>query len=240
MGVCRAVTVTALAALGFAGVAVAGELRGVVRLDGAVPEPTTFTISSTSEGHPIDGCGAITKRSPRLLVDPQGGVQNAVVWVESPMDSREPAEALTSMLDQRECVFEPHVILLPVGGTLAIRNSDPMLHNVRIFQERAMLMHEWQQPHGPDLTWRFDAPGRYVVRCGVHAWMYAWVVVTEHRHHAVTDQVGGFVFSDVPAGHYTVHAWHETLGEHQQVIRVGERQSDVTIRLSQDGRASWE
>jgi plastocyanin len=226
--------VTGLVALGFAGAVPAGELQGVVRLDGAVPEPATFTISSTSAHHPIDGCGAVTKRSPRLLVDPRGGVQNAVVWVEVPAGSYEPLEGVTRILDQRECVFEPHVILLPVGGTLAIRNSDPMLHNVRIFQERTMLMHEWQQPQGPDLTWHFETPGRYIVRCGVHAWMYAWVVVADHRYHAVTDQGGAFTLPDIPEGSYRLHVWHEALGGQSQPVTVTPGQSVITVRVAHE------
>lgn len=234
MGVCRTVTVTGLVALGFAGAAIASELQGVVRLDGAVPEPATLTISSTTEEHPIEGCGALTKRSPRLLVGHQGGVQNAVVWVEIPTGPHEPVEGVTSMLDQRECVFEPHVILLPVGGTLAIRNSDPMLHNVRIFQERTMLMHEWQQPQGPDLMWRFGTPGRYVVRCGVHSWMYAWVVVAAHRYYAVTDPAGVFTIPEVPEGSYTLHVWHEALGEQSHPVTVTPGRSVITVRVAHE------
>jgi len=218
--------------LGVAVVAEAGEIRGTVQLDGVSPAPTTVTIESTSERHPIEGCGALTKRSPGLLVDHQGGVQNAVVWVEIPTGPHEPVEGVMRILDQRECVFEPHVILLPVGGMLAVRNSDPILHNVRIFQERTMLMHEWQQPQGPDLAWRFDAPGRYLVRCGIHSWMYAWIVVADHRYHAVTDHAGAFTLPDVPEGSYALHVWHETLGEQSQPVTVTPGRSVVTVRTA--------
>lgn len=98
-----------------------------------------------------------------------------------------------------------------------------------------MLMHEWQQPQGPDLAWRFDAPGRYLVRCGVHAWMYAWVVVTDHRHAAVTDHAGAFTIPRVPEGGHTLHVWHETLGEHDQPIQVGRQGVVVEVRLAQEG-----
>jgi plastocyanin len=235
MDICRASTITSLATLGFAAAAVAGELQGVVQLDGPVPAPTTLTIKATSEQHPIEGCGALTQRSQRLLVDPHGGVHNAVVWVEVPGTVREPGDEAARVLDQRECVFEPHVLLLPAGGTLAIRNSDPLLHNVRIFRERAMLLHEWQPPQGPDLTWRFDEPGRYLVRCGVHAWMYAWVVATDQRYAAVTDQAGRFMIAGIPNGSYPLWVWHETLGEHQQRVTVAEGRVVVTVRVAHDG-----
>jgi plastocyanin len=159
-------------------------------------------------------------------------VQNAVVWVEMSAGPHEPAEEGAGMLDQRECVFEPHVLLTRAGGTITIRNPDPVLHNVRIFQERTMLMHEWQQPQGPDLTWRFDEPGRYLVRCGVHSWMHAWIVVAEHEYYALTDSTGGFTIPAVPQGDVIVHAWHETLGEHRQRVTVIPGQSVITIRMT--------
>lgn len=234
MDVCRASAISSLALLGFAVTAAAGEIQGTVHLDGELPAPTTVTIASKSEHHPIEGCGALTKRSPQLIVDAHGGVQNAVVWVEIPARPHESVEKGVGVLDQRECMFEPHVLLMPAGGTLTIQNPDPVLHNVRIFQERTMLMHEWQQPQGPDLTWRFEAPGRYLVRCGVHAWMYAWVVVADHRYYAVTDHAGGFTLPDVPEGSYTLHVWHETLGEHQQRLTVTTGQSVVTVRVAHE------
>ena len=247
MDVCRASTIISVAMLGFAAAAAAGEIRGTVRLDGAPPAPTTLPVEPATDQHPLEGCGTFPKQSQRLLTDPRGGVQHAVVWVErpalyqsgtGPAGHQAPVEQGAAVLDQRECVFEPHVLLIPAGGTLAIRNPDPVLHNVRIFQERAMLMHEWQQPRGPDLTWRFDEPGRYVVRCGVHAWMHAWIVVAEHGYYALTDATGGFTISDVPQGDVVVHVWHESLGEQQQRVTVTPGQSVITVRLVYEHRRS--
>ena len=221
-------------ALGVARSLHAAELRGIVHLDGARPVPAFITIDATSKEHPMEGCGAATKPSQRLLVDPNGGVQYAVVWVDVPMTTPHgPVEDVTSTLDQHECVFKPHLLLLPVGATLRIRNSDAMLHNVRIFRDRTMLMHEWQPPHGPELTWRVPEPGRFLVRCGVHAWMHAWVVVADLPHAGVTDEAGQFTLSEIPEGRYTLRVWHETLGEQQQRVTVGAEGSVVTVHVAQ-------
>ena len=230
MDLYHTIAVSGCLTLGVAMTAAAGEIRGTVRLEGAPPAPAMLTAES-SPNHPLEGCGAFPKISQRLLVDTHGGVQNALAWVDMPLDPRG-ATGEIKVLDQRECVFEPHVLLLPVGGTLALRNSDPMLHNVRIFRERTMLMHEWQPPKAADLTWRFDEPGRYLVRCGVHAWMHAWVVAAGHRYYALTDQAGTFTIPDLPAGDYTLHVWHETLGEQQQPMRVHGDRLAVLIRFA--------
>lgn len=182
---------------------------------------------------PIQSGEVCCNTREQLLVDPQGGVQNAVVWVEMPSGASARVEGVQRMLDQHECMFEPHVMLMPAGGTLAIRNSDPVLHNIRIFRERTMLMHEWQGSQAADLAWRFDEPGRYLVRCGVHAWMYAWVVVADHCCYAVTDRAGRFTIPDVPAGSQTLRVWHETLGEHRQRVGVRAGRSMVLVRFAE-------
>lgn len=241
MGLRRTSPVTGLLVVCWAiPLARAGEIVGTVRLDGPVPSPTVMTIEPQDGNHSTAGCGNLSKPSPRLLVDANGGIQNTVVWLDPAphLHTSDPDTAV--VLDQRDCVFSPHVLVVPPGGRLAIRNSDSILHNVRIFREFTMLMHEWQPAQTDDLVWRFDSPGRYLVRCGVHSWMYAWVIAADHAYYTLTDAAGSFRISGVPAGRYTLRIWHETLGEQQQVVRAGKRQTDVVIHWSQERRASWE
>jgi hypothetical protein len=81
-------------------------------------------------------------------------------------------------------------------------------------------MHRWQKADASDISWRFTEPGRYIVRCGVHPWMYAWVVMISGVG-AVTDSAGWFAIPGVPSGEYTLHVWHETLGTREVPIVVG-------------------
>jgi plastocyanin len=200
----------------------AAEVKGTIVLDGPAPEPEVMTIEPKTGPHSTEGCGSLRKISQKLLVDREGGVQNAVVWVGSPSSSPAQLSDLPVVLNQRRCVFDPHVVALVPGQRLAIRNSDPTLHNIRIFREGkpAMLMHQWQKPDAADITWSFTEPGRYTVRCGVHPWMYAWAMVIPERAFAVTDKKGGFLIPDVPPGPHTLRVWHETLGEKELPIQV--------------------
>jgi len=50
--------------------------------------------------------------------------------------------------------------------------------------------------------------------------MKGWIVVAEHPYYAVTDAQGRFALSEVPAGDYQLHVWHETLGELTQPVSV--------------------
>lgn len=226
----------------------AAEVRGRVLLEGPPPEPEVFTISPKAGKESTQGCGSSQKRSQKLLVDPSGGVKDAVVWIDSP--SRESAKGSNAqvILDQKECVFTPHVALLTPGRFLTIRNSDPVLHNVRIFRESraedvratpVLLLHQWQKPDSPEIPWLAPEPGRYVVRCGIHPWMYAWVVVIPSPAAAVTETSGSFRIPEAPEGRQTLHVWHETLGRLDLPVEVGPEGADAgAIRLTRQKKTS--
>ena len=164
------------------------------------------------------------KISPKLKVSPEGGVGNVVVWVEgipvtdfSPQKGSDPKKGpdpFSYVLDQIHCEFKPHIQLIPKGTTLSILNSDGFLHNVRAFDETALMLFNDAMPKkGQVLRKRFDKPGRILVRCGVHNWMHALVIVQDHPYYALTDENGAFKISGIPEGTYTIRAWHESLGE---------------------------
>lgn len=142
------------------------------------------------------------------------------------------AEPQAVVLDQRDCLFVPHVLMAPVGGRVALHNADVVVHNVRVFEDATRQWEQWQQPHAADLAFPLDGPGRYLVRCGVHPWMYAWVLITDAQHFGVTGPAGEVIIPSVPDGTYTVHVWHETLGETQQRLSVTAQSARVTITMS--------
>jgi polysaccharide lyase family 4-like protein len=68
------------------------------------------------------------------------------------------------------------------------------------------------------------------IKCDVHGWMSAFVFVHDSKFFDVTKD-GSFEIKDVPAGKYTVTAWHETLGEKTAEVTVPES-GDVTAEFS--------
>ncbi len=240
MDVFRTVAVVGCLAFSWVAPAWAGDVRGVVRLDGPVPAPKVLTVEPKKAGDSLDACGDHARVSQRLVVDPSGGVQHSVVWLQAASpDGQVAAKSAASndvaVLDQQRCEFVPHVMVIPSSVPLVIRNSDPVRHNVRIFHDGMMLMHRWQQAKADEIEWRFEQGGRYLVRCGIHPWMHAWVVVADHRYYAVTNADGSFSIPEVPDGQYVLRVWHETLGEREETIRVGADGEDVTVRFAQGG-----
>lgn len=223
--------VIAVVLLAAGSAAYAAPLSGQVKLDGPVPAQAKVTIQEKKGGnHSTEGCGSLTKDSPKLIVDPEGGIRNAVVWIEEGVLN--PAgKPETVLIDQDQCVFEPHVAAIPAGGKIVVRNSDSVIHNIRIFKEGKpdMLMHQWQKADAADIPWTFKEPGRYLVRCGVHHWMFAWVFVVPGSRVAVTDEKGRFSL-DLPEGKHTLKVWHESLGEKELAVEVPEAGDSLEIR----------
>ena len=60
----------------------------------------------------------------------------------------------------------------------------------------------------------FEKPEVLVrMKCDVHAWMFAYIGVVDHPYFAVTDKDGSFKISNLPAGEYTIEAFHQKIGK---------------------------
>jgi hypothetical protein len=69
------------------------------------------------------------------------------------------------------------------------------------------------------------------IRCDVHPWMNSWAGVVDHPFFAVTDTGGAFAIDRLPAGTYTIEAWHEQLGTRTQTITV-DGTSEATVMFA--------
>src|SRR5205814_220068 len=102
-----------------------GTISGTVRLEGA--PPARAPLSMASDCAPLH-------REPVLsesVVSEGGRLANALVFIASGAESYEaPPAAGEVVIDQKGCVYRPHVVGARAGQAIAIRNSDPVLHNV--------------------------------------------------------------------------------------------------------------
>ena len=114
------------------------------------------------------------------------------------------------MLDQNGCHYRPHVLGVMTGQKLSITNSDPTQHNIHPTPKNNP---EWNQtqPNGaPPIEKTFkQAEVLIPVKCNQHPWMKAYIGVLKHPFFAVSAEDGSFTIKGVPAGKYTVAAWHE-------------------------------
>jgi plastocyanin len=145
-----------------------------------------------------------------------------------------PKAPVTEVLNQKGARFEPDLIVVPVGSSVQFPNFDPIFHNV-FSLSKAQSFDLGYYPQGQSRSVTFNNPGVVQVYCHIHANMYAAIVVTASPWYQKPSGDGNFTFSNVPAGHYRLTAWHKIAGLHKVDIDVPETGSvDVTIRVPVD------
>jgi len=125
------------------------------------------------------------------------------------------------LLDQRGCIYIPHVWGVLVNQPFTILNSDPTLHNVHSLAKLNANFNVGMAVQGQKLEKKFSKPEAMIrIKCDVHPWMGTYVGVMDHPYFFTTNLDGGFRFKNIPPGKYTLVAWHEKLGEKTQAIEV--------------------
>jgi len=208
------------------GPASAGSIKGTVQLAGSPGEARKLAVT-------IDQfvCGK-EKPAEDLVLSPRKGIRNAVVWLESPPPAAKSANAAPPVqIDQKQCVFIPRVVVVPAGGTVEFLNSDRLLHNIHSVSRENTQVNR-TQPRGRTIPVAFAKPEIIRIKCDLHPWMGAWVVVADHHFYAVTDGQGEFVLDNVPPGHYTLRIWHESLGTLRKDVPVSDGITAVTLEMS--------
>lgn len=209
------VVVGLLYCLAAAGTAWAGVIKGAVRLAGTVePKKLPVTIDQYV-------CGK-EKDTEDLVVGPDKGVRNALVYLQTPpTGTKLPADPPSVPMDQKGCMFAPRVVVVPAGGTVDFLNSDRLLHNLHSRGKENPPFNR-TQPKGRTIPIVFRKPEILRVECDLHSWMRGWIVVADHPFYTLTNEGGEFVLKDVPPGNYTLTVWQESLGTVSKEVTVGE------------------
>lgn len=187
-----------------------GTITGTVKWSGQVPKEASAPI--TKDPQICDPDGHKTRDLDRLIIGPQGGVANTVVFLKDA--SRGKPMSLPpqrQFLDQKQCRYEPHILLVPASAKLQMKSSDAVLHTVHM---DGAATYNLPFPFPNQIISRdMNTPGLVNLKCnGGHTWMNAEMMVVSHPYYAVTDETGKFELSSVPPGDYQIAAWHEGWG----------------------------
>ncbi len=187
-----------------------GTISGTVKWSGPVPHAVDFPV--TKDPQICDPDSKKTTDLERLIVGPQGGVANTIVYLKNissgkAMDLPEQRRHL----DQKRCRYIPHILLVPEKASLEMLSSDATLHTIHMDGAATFNL---PFPFPNQITSRaMPAAGLVHLRCnGGHVWMNAEMMVVTHPYYAVTDESGRYEFTDVPPGTYQIVAWHEGWG----------------------------
>jgi plastocyanin len=127
-----------------------------------------------------------------------------IVPAEQPPVAAPQVAAAPQVMDQFGQTFIPDTLVARQGQPVDFRNSEDVLHNVRVddVETKETIFNVATVPF-MSYTHVFDKPGNYRVSCDVHAAMRATIVVTDRPYFAVVDTHGSFRIPDVPTGSYT-------------------------------------
>lgn len=205
----------------------AGTIKGTVIFEGEAPDRKPLERRA-------DPFCAKTERLSEDVIVTKGKLKDVLVRVQNGAAGKHAAPAAAAVIDQRECMYTPHVVGVVAGQKLLVRNSDGTFHNVH---GRVSGKDLWNKPHAaqdPDLTLETAKAGDVVeIRCDVHPWMHAYAVVQDHPYFVVTGEDGAFEIKGLAPGTYTLEAWHPSLGTKSMTVKIGTGpKAAVTARFS--------
>src|SRR6201981_822653 len=184
-----------------------GTITGTVKWSGPTPKAPKLPI--TKDASICDPESHKVRDLERLEVSSDGGGANTVVFLKDitkgkAMDLPEAREHL----DQKNCRYVPHIMLIPQGGNLDAKSSDPVLHTVHMTGAASTNIPFPIQNQMIPIS--LPRAGVVELKCNAgHVWMNAEILILTHPYYAVTDARGSFKLNDVPPGEYEIEAWHE-------------------------------
>lgn len=200
-----------------------GAIVGKITATGALPVNKIMAITKDT-----DHCGSSIEQD-YLVVDAGGGLKNAVVMLKGVSSGKSFDKKKVIRFDNVKCMYSPHVAVAVKGQLLGINNSDPILHNTHLYQGvRKRTLYNIALPLQDVVVKKLlRRSGNVTVKCDAHEWMLGYVYVSDNPYITVTDSDGSFALGDVPPGTYSVHIWHELLGE---------MMSEITVEAGQEVR----
>jgi len=201
--------------------ATAGTISGTVIFQGTPPPPTPADMGAEA------ACHTIHVDDPRLTQDVvvnDGKLANAFIYISEGVNGQYQPPADSVVLDQRGCRYDPHVFGIMVGQKLAIKNSDPTLHNIHSMGSQNTQFNIAQygiKDDKPQTTVKEFTHQEVMIpiSCDVHGWMRSYAGVLDHPFYAVSGNDGSFSFK-APPGTYTLTAWHERLGKQTAQVTI--------------------
>jgi plastocyanin len=191
-----------------------GTIKGRFVFGGAAPAATDLKADKD-----IEVCGKHKLVSEELVVGADKGVANVVVFVRDKdvtvnPDAAAAAKAAKAVLDNKDCKFTPHVLVVHTGQQFVIKNSDTVGHNSNVATVKNSPSNSLIPAGGESpLTFASEEAIPAQVTCNIHPWMKAWIVVRPNPYAAVSNADGTFEIKNVPAGgEVELQLWHEKAG----------------------------
>ena len=217
--------------------ATAATLTGKTSIEGETPKIYVQNLNMSAE----PDCKKLHDTAPAADAVVRNGdmLQNVFVWVKGGLEGKKFEVSKDAVqLDQKGCIYSPHVLALQTRQMFKVSNSDPTTHNVHPLPK---VNREWNrsQSEGASAI-EYDRFTReeimLPVKCNIHPWMRAYINVVDHPFFAVSGADGSFEIKGLPPGTYTIGAKHERLGDQEMSVTLGDAESkDIAFSFNAAG-----
>ncbi len=176
--------------------------------------------------------GSVTAHLTQTSPDKKVGI-SAVFWLEPLGGTAAPPlpwkHSGPYRLVQKNKMFSPHLLVVPVGTTVIFPNDDPFFHNVfSLFDGKRFDLGLYEA--GTSKEVRFERPGISYLFCNIHPQMSAIVVALQTPFFTTAQADGTLSIQSVPMGEYSAHLWVEGADEHalaSWIHRISVREAHV-------------
>jgi plastocyanin len=198
----------------------ASDVTGTVKFDGIAPKPSPINMAQEPTCAKMHDGKAM---SQDVVTGPGGSLANVIVYISAGLNSSSVAPPTTpAVIEQKGCMYLPHVVAMQAGQDLEVINSDSTSHNIHPMPVNNREWNKSQPPGAPPLEATFAREEIAIpVKCNIHPWMKSYIAVFMNPYYSVTDKDGNFELKNLPPGTYTITAWHEKFGTISQTITVG-------------------
>ncbi len=192
-----------------------GDIFGEVKLDGALPKQPA---PSVVQYHGI--CG--NKRSLHVIQLWKEKVKDVTFWLTQKNNNAAPLEkSKISYLVINKCDFHPVLVLAYPGSIVKITNEDFDTQWLLIDEEGFKKKQKTLEPAGTPIEIKVAEDRIIHLSSALYPWMETWIKpVDDLAFESISSWDGKFLFTNIPAGEYTLHAWHPVLGEVSSDVKV--------------------
>jgi plastocyanin len=161
--------------------------------------------------------------------------ENIAVYIDAIPGKKFDIPAQHALVDQRNSVFIPHILVILRGTTVDFLNSDQVAHNVywpSINGDKRLHHSLTIVSPGQKKPFQFDNLGTVQILCNLHREMVAYIVVVPTPYFALTANDGTFTIKNVPPGTYILKTWSEDSKPITQTITTTDAAISVTLTVT--------
>jgi plastocyanin len=215
------------------------DLEGQIVLDGDLPALKNKVEKGDAAAKDPSVCAAEAIPYYNLTINPANkGIADVFVYIRkaTTIDPKLAAAPTTELVvDQKNCTFIPHAMVVRTGQQVVAKSQDAVPHNIHgynVFNPGFNFTVGANDREGQkvpvDKANAKAEPLPIGVKCDIHTHMESYWLVIDHPYAAVTDAYGKFKIVGMPVGKHKITIWHSTAGYIAKTLDV-EVKKDGTV-----------